>query len=378
MGGKYSPLDVPRGVPCNLQGKLFSLPFPGWCTPVLVPMAKKKEAPKKKAKAAVKPKSVVKKATPKGGAKASTSRPAPKAKGKPKAAPAKAVKGKAKPAPAKKVAKPVVKSKPVKKALVKKAPVAKKAAPKGKPVVAKKAAPPAKKAVVAVKKAVPAKKAAPPPAPKKVAPVKAKPAPPAPKAPAPKPAPAPAKPVAKEVAPALKVEAPKPVAVKPTPTAAPAKGKASKPKEPIQAVMTGVDPLSGPSRLTKRATKERFVIEHYMRTSINALYDMISTPSGFSEWFCDDVNVRGDEFSFVWGTDVQQAVCIGRKQAELMRFHWEEDDDAGAFFELRIRVDPMTNDVALVVTDHAWPQDLPEARALWDSQVANLARVLGA
>ena len=57
---------------------------------------------------------------------------------------------------------------------------------------------------------------------------------------------------------------------------------------------------------------------------------------------------------------------------------WDDDDDAGAFFELRIRVDPMTNDVALVVTDHAWPKDLPEARALWDSQVANLARVLGA
>ncbi|MCC7501981.1 MAG: hypothetical protein IT229_05605 [Flavobacteriales bacterium] len=339
-------------------------------------MAKKKEAPKKKAKAAVKPKSVVKKATPKGGAKASTSRPAPKAKGKPKAAPAKAVKGKAKPAPAKKVAKPAVKAKPVKKAPAKKAPVAKKSAPKGKPVVAKKAASPAKKVVM--KKAAPAKKVAPPPAPKKGTPVKAKPTPTTPKAPAPKPAAAPAKPATKEAAPAPKVEAPKPVAVKAASPTAPAKGKASKPKEPIQAVMTGVDPLSGPSRLTKRATKERFVIEHYMRTSINALYDMISTPSGFSEWFCDDVNVRGDEFSFVWGTDVQQAVCIGRKQGELMRFHWEEDDDAGAFFELRIRVDPMTNDVALVVTDHAWPKDLPEARALWDSQVANLARVLGA
>jgi hypothetical protein len=152
----------------------------------------------------------------------------------------------------------------------------------------------------------------------------------------------------------------------------------AKPKEPIIAVMTGVDPLSGPARLTKRAAKERFVLEHYMRTSINALYDMISTPSGFSEWFCDDVNVRGDEFTFVWGNDVQQALCIGRKHGELMRFHFEDDDDAGAYFELRIRVDPMTNDVALVVTDHAWPKDLPEAKALWESQVANLARVLGA
>ena len=341
-------------------------------------MAKQKESPRKKAKAAVKPKSMVSKATPKGGAEASTSRPAAKAKGKPKAAPAKPATGKAKPAPAMKTAKPVIKAKPANKASVAQKAAPKKIAPKAELVAARKAVVPAPKAAVPVKKAAPAKNAERPPAPKKVAAVQAKPAPPAPKTPAPKPAPAPAMPAAKEAAPTPKVEASKPLAVKAAPPTAPAKVKAAKVKEPIQAVMTGIDPLSGPSRLTKRATKERFVIEHYMRTSINALYDMISTPSGFSEWFCDDVNVRGDEFSFVWGSDVQQAVCIGRKQAELMRFHWDDDDDAGAFFELRIRVDPMTNDVALVVTDHAWPKDLPEARALWDSQVANLARVLGA
>jgi hypothetical protein len=260
---------------------------------------------------------------------------------------------------AKKTVKPTAKAKVVKPASAKatagKAPA--KPAPQQAPAKPNKPATKPASANAAAGKA-PAKPAAKPVAPAKAAPPKAQAAvkeaeiaavAPAPKAPAPKPA-----------APAAKVKAP------------------AKPKEPILAVMTGIDPLSGPARLTKRAAKERFVLEHYMRTSINALYDMISTPSGFSEWFCDDVNVRGDEFTFVWGNDVQQALCIGRKHGELMRFHFEDDDDAGAYFELRIRVDPMTNDVALVVTDHAWPKDLPEAKALWESQVANLARVLGA
>ncbi|MBK8338804.1 MAG: hypothetical protein IPK99_01740 [Flavobacteriales bacterium] len=45
---------------------------------------------------------------------------------------------------------------------------------------------------------------------------------------------------------------------------------------------------------------------------------------------------------------------------------------------MRIRVDDMTNDVALVVTDHAWPKDVDSARQLWTSQVAQLVRVIGA
>jgi hypothetical protein len=43
-----------------------------------------------------------------------------------------------------------------------------------------------------------------------------------------------------------------------------------------------------------------------------------------------------------------------------------------------VRVDAMTNEVALIVTDHAWPREVEQARNLWNSQIANLLRVLGA
>ena len=44
----------------------------------------------------------------------------------------------------------------------------------------------------------------------------------------------------------------------------------------------------------------------------------------------------------------------------------------------RIRIDPMTNETCLMVTDHAWPKDVDEAKALWNSQLHTLQRVLGA
>lgn len=284
-------------------------------------------------------------------------KPAPKKKAKP----AKAVKK-----ASAKVKRPVKKAvkKPVKKKVVKKL-GAKAKAPVRKPV-----AKPLKKAVKPVvqkHKVVVAKPAAKAP----VTPVRpiakpqlkttVKPAVPAAK-------PGPSATVAK--APAASPPVPKP----PKP---PSK-KPEVPKGPMTVVMTGVDPLSGPVRSMKRALKERFIVEYYIHSTPLALYELISTPSGLSKWFCDDVNVRGEEFTFVWGNDEQTAEVLSRKQGELIRMHWTDDDDEGSFFELRIRIDPLTTEVAIIVTDHAWPNELEKARQLWESQLHTLQRVLGA
>lgn len=128
------------------------------------------------------------------------------------------------------------------------------------------------------------------------------------------------------------------------------------------------------------ALKKRYRMEFYLNASQASLYELISTPSGFSEWFCDDVNVVDDLYTFRWGTETEQARCVDQAYGEFIRFRWVDDikDDPGAFFELRIRIDPMTNETCLVVTDHAWPQDIEEESALWEAQVQTLTRVLGA
>ncbi|MBK8500267.1 MAG: SRPBCC domain-containing protein [Flavobacteriales bacterium] len=119
-------------------------------------------------------------------------------------------------------------------------------------------------------------------------------------------------------------------------------------------------------------------MEFEVRSAPNVLYDLISTPSGFSEWYCDDVDVRGDQYTFKWGPEEEATTMIGRRLGEVIRFHRNDDTDEATFFEFRIRIDAMTNEVALIVTDHAWPGEVEETRSLWASQVASLLRVLGA
>jgi hypothetical protein len=261
--------------------------------------------------------------------------------------------------------------------------VVKSVATRKKAVVKKSAAKP--KAKTVVKKKPSAKKTTTAKRPRPKAPAKKKPAvkrPASAKKVAPKKSAAPKRsgvPTKKTPAPSVKAKA----AAKTAPVKSAPKAKnAPTDERPVAAPaqMSGTDRPSAPPRMSKAALKQRYQMEFYLNATPGSLYDLISSPSGFSEWFCDDVDVSGEMFTFKWGEESEAAECLSRKFGELVRFRWmdEAEEDPGAYFELRIRIDPMTNETCLVVTDHAWPQDLEEAKALWDSQIHTLTRVLGA
>ena len=46
--------------------------------------------------------------------------------------------------------------------------------------------------------------------------------------------------------------------------------------------------------------KKEFVIEYDFQSSPQLLFQYLSTPSGLSEWFSDDVNYRGEKYTFFW------------------------------------------------------------------------------
>ena len=126
------------------------------------------------------------------------------------------------------------------------------------------------------------------------------------------------------------------------------------------------------------AVKEKFELEYLLKTSPKVLDNMISTPSGLSEWFSDDVQVKNDMFTFYWDGSEEKAKLLGKKPNEFIKFQWEEDEGEDYFFELRIQVHPITKEVALLVTDHAETDEVEESKLLWDNQVDKLLHILGA
>ena len=105
---------------------------------------------------------------------------------------------------------------------------------------------------------------------------------------------------------------------------------------------------------------------------------MISTPSGLSEWFADDVNIRGTELTFFWDGSEEKAKILTKVKDQYIKYQWDYDDGEDAFFEFRIKVDALTGEVALIVTDYVEEGEEESARSLWESQLEDLRRVLGA
>lgn len=123
--------------------------------------------------------------------------------------------------------------------------------------------------------------------------------------------------------------------------------------------------------------KNRLDLEYIIRTSDHILYNCISSPSGLEDWFADEVNIRGDVFTFFWEGEERKAELVSSKKNQFVKFHWLEDGKEKTFFEMRIKIDEMTGEVALLVTDFFEDGDEDETKMLWDSAVDNLRRVIG-
>jgi len=119
-------------------------------------------------------------------------------------------------------------------------------------------------------------------------------------------------------------------------------------------------------------------IEYMLRTSPKILYNMISTPSGLSEWFADDVNIRGNVLTFFWDGSEEKAQILNKVKDQFIRFQWDYDEGEEAYFEFRIKIDALTREVALIITDFVEEDEEDSARSLWESQLEDLRRVLGA
>lgn len=124
--------------------------------------------------------------------------------------------------------------------------------------------------------------------------------------------------------------------------------------------------------------KEKIQLEFPMVASTALLFEYIASVDGLSEWFADDVREQGDDFTFYWdGGTEEKANLLRFKTEKLVRFRWEEDEDTKYYFEMSIQVDDITNDVALLITDFAEPDEIEEQKQYWENLVDDLKAIIG-
>jgi len=123
--------------------------------------------------------------------------------------------------------------------------------------------------------------------------------------------------------------------------------------------------------------KTKLELEFALNTSPKILFSRLSSASGLSEWFADDVHVNGEIFTFIWGGSDEKAEMILKKEQQFVRFHWADDEDSKTYFEFKIHKDELTGDSALLITDFVEEEDLNDSRELWNSQIGSLKHILG-
>ena len=125
--------------------------------------------------------------------------------------------------------------------------------------------------------------------------------------------------------------------------------------------------------------KIKIDLEFPINSSPQLLYQYLSTPSGLSEWFADEVTMNETEsvYTFRWGkSSISQAEIVHIKPQISIRYRWLDHDES-VYFEFRLRKLELTGEMTLEVTDFAEPDEKGDAITLWESQVEEMKRRLG-
>jgi uncharacterized protein YndB with AHSA1/START domain len=127
------------------------------------------------------------------------------------------------------------------------------------------------------------------------------------------------------------------------------------------------------------AGKIQIQLEYTVNCSPKVLFNRLSTASGLTEWFADDVRVKGNLFTFIWGDTNQSAEKKLHRENKMVRYEWVDDDldRDESYFEFVINQDDLTNDVSLTIVDFAEEDEVKETSTLWDTQISKLKHLLG-
>ena len=123
--------------------------------------------------------------------------------------------------------------------------------------------------------------------------------------------------------------------------------------------------------------RKRIDLEYIFSSSVTILFSRLSSAPGLAEWFSDDVKHDGNIFTFVWDGIGEEAKLVDMKKNSYVRFKWLDADDEEEFFGFSLHVEPLTEEVALIITDFVDTDEEEDAIELWNKQVEMLHRTVG-
>jgi uncharacterized protein YndB with AHSA1/START domain len=131
-----------------------------------------------------------------------------------------------------------------------------------------------------------------------------------------------------------------------------------------------------------RDTKTKFVREYPINASAKLLYPYLSTASGLSQWFSDDVIIDEDKiFNFIWDGKSHFAEMTSHRVNRSVRFLFLDDKKQhipdASHIDFSIESSEVTQEQFLKIVDYTDEDDVEELEELWDNLFHNLKEIVG-
>lgn len=118
-------------------------------------------------------------------------------------------------------------------------------------------------------------------------------------------------------------------------------------------------------------------LEFIFRASPTIIYNFVTTPACLVRWYCDEVDITGDNYTFSWQGSSEEAFLVDDIEDERVRFKWIEADDEDEYLEFRMYKSDVTNETILEITDFCDDDEVQEVKDLWGTLTTELRKECG-
>ena len=118
-------------------------------------------------------------------------------------------------------------------------------------------------------------------------------------------------------------------------------------------------------------------LEFIFRASPAILYTFITTSECLVRWYCDEVDITNDTFTFFWSGSSEVAYLVDDIEEERVKMKWEDADNPDEYLEFRMYKSDITNETILEITDYCDADEVQEISDLWATQMVELKKECG-
>ncbi len=110
--------------------------------------------------------------------------------------------------------------------------------------------------------------------------------------------------------------------------------------------------------------------------SMPMLYGFLTTPEGLQSWFCKEVMIEGDVYTFIWEGGEESAKCSANNLLTEIKYDWMGRDQVETT-TFMISKSPITRETLLQIVTTCDQTEEAQEHVYWENAIQELKHATG-